>query len=148
MAGGPWCHIEHLQVPACLHWYERLAVNRMLVRYDVRGTGLSEREVDDVSLESHVMDLEAVLAHIGLDRFNLLGAADGGLAAVSYAARHPDQVVRLILWCTHAKGSDISSPRIQAWRGLIDQDWELMTDTCTQLALGWSGSSVEVERRW
>jgi DNA-binding NarL/FixJ family response regulator len=41
-----------------------------------------------------------------------------------------------------AKRSDIASPRIQAWRGLIEQDWELMTDTCAHLALGWSEGDV------
>ena len=44
MAGSPWCHIELLQLPACVQWYERLAEDRMLVRYDVRGTGFSDRE--------------------------------------------------------------------------------------------------------
>ena len=47
MAGSPWCHIELLQLPACVEWYERLAENRMLVRYDVRGTGFSDREAFD-----------------------------------------------------------------------------------------------------
>lgn len=47
-----------------------------------------------------------------------------------------------MLWCSRARASDITSPRIKAWRGLLDQDWQLMTDTCVQLALGWSGVNV------
>ncbi len=142
MVGGPWNHVELWEIPECRRWYERLAQRRTLVGYDVRGTGLSEREVTDFSLEARVLDLEAVLDHLNLDRFNLLGAADAGPVAITYAARHPQRVSHLVLWCSLAKRSDIASPRIQAWRGLIEQDWELMTDTCAHLALGWSEGDV------
>ena len=142
LVGGPWNHIELWEVPECRWWYERLALKRKLVRYDVRGTGLSEREVSDFSLDARVLDLEAVLDRLDVDRFNLFAAADAGPVAITYAVRHPERVSRLILWCSWARGSDIKSPRIQAWRGLIDQDWELMTDTCVHLALGWSGGDV------
>jgi len=114
----------------------------MIVRYDVRGTGLSEREVSDLSLEAGVSDLEAVAAQLATARNTLFAAADAGPVAIAYAVRHPERVSRLILWCSWAKGADINSPRLQAWRMLIDQDWVLMTDTCVQLALGWSGSEV------
>lgn len=96
LAGGPWNHIELWDVPECRRWYERLARQRMLVRYDVRGTGLSERNVFDHSLDALVRDVEAVVGRLGLLRFGLLGAADGGQVAAAYAARHPDQISRLI----------------------------------------------------
>ena len=142
MAGGPWNHIELWEIIECRRWYERLAQRRMLIGYDIRGTGLSEREVTDFSLEARVLDLEAVIDHLNLGKFNLLGAADAGPVAITYAARHPQRVSRLVLWCALARRSDIASPRIQAWRGLIEQDWELMTDTCAHLALGWSEGDV------
>jgi len=114
----------------------------MLVRYDVRGTGWSEREVSDYSLDALVADAEAVVDRLGLDRFDIFGAFDAGPVAVAYAARHPERVSRLILWCSWARSSDIRSPRIRAWLGLLDQDWELMTDTCAHLALGWPAGEV------
>ncbi|MGH2403710.1 MAG: LuxR C-terminal-related transcriptional regulator, partial [bacterium] len=49
---------------------------------------------------------------------------------------------RLALWCTWARNADIASPRIRAWRGLINQDWGLMTDACAQIVLGWSKGEV------
>ena len=52
MAGGPWGHIELWDIPECRRWYERLAQEKMLLRYDVRGTGYSEREVSDHSLDA------------------------------------------------------------------------------------------------
>ncbi|MGH9176686.1 MAG: alpha/beta fold hydrolase, partial [Vicinamibacterales bacterium] len=87
MAGGPWSHIELRQMPECRDWYERLAHERMLVRYDMRGTGWSEREVSDLSLDGHLLDVEAVVSRLGLDRFALLAAADAGPVAIAYAAR-------------------------------------------------------------
>ncbi len=138
MAGGPWCHVESWYVPECRRWYERLAQKRMLVWYDLRGTGWSEREVSDYSLEALVADVEAVVDRLGLDEFAMLGAADAGPVAVAYAARHPERISRLVLWCSWARTSDLRSPRMEAWFGLMDQDWELTTDTCVHIALGWS----------
>jgi pimeloyl-ACP methyl ester carboxylesterase/DNA-binding CsgD family transcriptional regulator len=142
MAGGPWGHVELWDIPECRRWYERLAQKRMLVRYDVRGTGWSERDVSDHSLDALVADVEAVVDRLGLDRFAMFGAFDAGPVAIAYAARHPGRVSRLILWCSWARTSDIRSPRIRAWLGLLDQDWELMTDTCAHLALGWPAGEV------
>ena len=142
MAGGPWGHVELWDIPQCRRWYERLAQERMLVRYDVRGTGWSERDIGDHSLDALVADVEAVVDRLGLDRFAMFGAFDAGPVAIAYAARHPEWVSHLILWCSWARTSDIRSPRIRAWLGLIDQDWELMTDTCAHLALGWLAGEV------
>ena len=142
MAGGPWHHIELWDVPECRHWYERLARDHMLIRYDVRGTGSSDRDVEDYSLEAHVSDLEAVVDRLGLDRFDLIAATDAGPVAISYATQHSKNVKRLVLWCSWARTADLASPRIQALMSLINQDWELMTDTCAQMVFGWSEGEV------
>lgn len=68
------------------------------VTYDARGCGLSQRRVDDVSLEAWVRDLEAVVNALALDRFPLLGISQGAAVAVAYAARHPERVSRLVLF--------------------------------------------------
>ncbi len=142
MTGGPWGHVELWDIPECRRWYERLAQKRMLVRYDVRGTGWSERDVSDHSLDALVADVEAVVDRLGLDRVEMFGAFDAGPVTIAYAARHLERVSHLMLWCSWARSSDIRSPRIRAWLGLIDQDWELMTDTCAHLALGWPAGEV------
>lgn len=67
------------------------------VTYDSRGCGLSQRHVDEVSLDAWVRDLEAVVDALGLDGFPLLGISQGAAIAVAYAARHPERVSRLIL---------------------------------------------------
>jgi len=142
MAGGPWGHVELWDIPECRRWYERLAQERMLVRYDVRGTGYSERDVSDHTLDALVADVEAVVDRLELGTFDMFGAFDAGPVAIAYATRHPERVSHLILWCSWARSSDMRSPRIRAWLGLIDQDWELMTDTCAHLALGWPAGEV------
>ena len=138
LAGGPWCHVESWYVPECRRWYERLAQERMLVWHDLRGTGWSERGVSDYSQEALVADVEAVVDRLGLDEFGVLASVDAGPVAVAYAARHPERVSRLVLWCSWARTSDLISPRMVAWFGLMDQDWELTTDMCARIALGWS----------
>ena len=65
-----------------------------LVRYDERGCGLSDWDVDDFSLDTWVGDLETVVDAAGLDRFPLLGISQGGPVAITYAARHPERVPR------------------------------------------------------
>lgn len=76
---------------------QELARNFQLVRYDERGTGLSDRSVKEFSLESFVGDLESVVDSLKLDRFPLLAISQGGPVAITYAHRHPDRVSHLIL---------------------------------------------------
>ena len=141
MPNIPFSHIRtEWQVRELRQYDECLAQKRKLVRYDGRGTGLSEREVADISLDAHVLDLEAVVDRLGLERFALLGAAFAGPAAIAYAALHPERVSHLILWCASARGSDLArSPRVQGLAALVDKDWELFTETMAQAMLGWSG---------
>ena len=83
---------------------EELARGYTLVRHDGRGSGLSDREVDDFSLEARVGDLECVVDALGLERFALHGASHGAAVSIEYAARHPERVSRLILLAPCASG--------------------------------------------
>src|SRR4029079_5978750 len=95
-----------LQIPEIRAWYARFASHRTFVRLDGRGSGLSERAIDSYSVDSLVLDLEAVVDALGLERFALLAQMNSGLAAITYAARHPEKVDALILWCAYTKGSE------------------------------------------
>jgi class 3 adenylate cyclase len=133
-------HIQmECQWPEFRSWYERLAENRKLVRYDRRGTGLSERNVTDYPLDAHVLDLEAVVDCLGLERFALLGGFVSGPPAIAYAAGHPERVSHLFLWCTWARGSDyFRAPQVRALISLVDKDWEVYTESAAQFLYGWS----------
>ena len=86
------------------HWLRDLSARYRLVHYDARSSGLSDWEVDDVSFERWVDDLETVVDTVGLERFPLLGISQGGAVAVTYAARHPERVSHLILYGAFAEG--------------------------------------------
>ncbi len=130
------------EVPEFRPWYERQAGKRMLVQYDNRGTGLSQRDVTDFSLEALGSDIEAVADRLGLERFVLWGTQYMGPVAIAYAARHPERVSHLILWCSYARASDmLKSPQAQALARLID-NWELYTDTMIHYNWGWSGGEA------
>jgi len=74
------------------------------VRYDARGTGLSDWDVADISFEAFVRDLETVVDALGLERFALFGISQGGSVAIAYAARHPERVSKLIVHGAFALG--------------------------------------------
>ncbi len=74
-----------------------LEQGRRLIRYDSRGSGLSQRDPSDFSNEALVLDLEAVIDSAGVDRFSLWATAMSGPRAITYASHHPDKVERLIL---------------------------------------------------
>ena len=90
--------------PVWRHWLEELSRDRMLIRYDKRGCGLSDWDVKDLSFEAWVRDLEAVVDAAGLKRFALFGMSQGGAVCVAYAARHPERVSHLVLCGAFARG--------------------------------------------
>lgn len=87
------------------HWFDFLSDGRTLVRYDPRGSGLSDRNVDDFSLDRWIEDLDAVVECAGLTRFPLIGLCQGGAVAAAYAARHPDRISRLVLYDSYPFGA-------------------------------------------
>lgn len=95
--------------PVWRHWSEALVAGRTLVRYDPRGSGLSDRNAGDFSFGAMVSDLEAVVDALELPRFSLLGLCQGGAVAVAYAARHPERVGRLALYDSYLHGAFVAN---------------------------------------
>jgi class 3 adenylate cyclase/pimeloyl-ACP methyl ester carboxylesterase len=81
----------------------RMAKSHLHVRYDGRGSGLSDRDVADHSLEARVRDLETVVEALGLDRFAIQAVSAGGPTAITYAARHPHTVTRMAFLSAFAR---------------------------------------------
>jgi class 3 adenylate cyclase/pimeloyl-ACP methyl ester carboxylesterase len=120
-----------------------LAQKRRIVVFNFRGSGLSEGDPSDFSLDAWVADVAAVVDRLELDRFALLGSGFSGPAAVAYAAANPERVSHLILFCTTARGSDfLSSPRDRALGRLMESDFELYTETMAHLTCGWSAGEA------
>ncbi len=91
---------------------EDLAQGVTLIRYDMRGSGLSDRHVTDFSLGTLVKDLEAVVDHLKLERFTMLtlGLLAGPIA-ITYAVAHPERVAGLVLSSAYLRGEGIMDPK-------------------------------------
>ena len=123
--------MNHLQYdwesPVFRPFLERLATDYTVIRYDARGNGMSDWEVEELSLDAWVKDLETVVEAAGLDRFPLLGISQGCAFSIAYAVRHPNRVSHLILYGGYALGG----------RRRSAQDRERRDAMSTLIRLGW-----------
>ena len=98
-----------------------------LIRYDERGNGLSDWDVEELSLDAFVADLEAVADAAGLERFSMFGMSQGSPVAVAYAVRHPERVAKLVLYGGFTKGARqrgaIDLHKEEAIATLIREGW-------------------------
>jgi pimeloyl-ACP methyl ester carboxylesterase len=90
--------------PIWRHLLDELARDHTLVRFDQRGNGLSDWDVESISLDAFVSDLETVVDALKLERFPLLGVSQGCAISVAYAVRHPERVSHLVLYGGFARG--------------------------------------------
>jgi len=124
----PWTHLAmEWKDPGYRAWDERLARSFCVIRYDSRGSGLSDRDPPDGSVEAQTADIAAIAAKLGLERFALLGPAGGASTAVAYAALNPERVTDLVLWCPYSR--DDFSDRDRALLNLAESDWSLFLET-------------------
>ena len=122
-------HLEHDWTnPAMRPWVEDLSRRYTLLRFDQRGTGLSDRDVPELSIEAQLRDLECVIDAAGFASFAMLGLSQGAAYAVSYAARHPERVSHLLLcggflrgWAK--RGTPVDHDERQMQIKLIELGW-------------------------
>jgi class 3 adenylate cyclase len=131
--------VSHLEVlwdyPPFRAQGEAYGRHLLYVRYDKRGTGLSDRNVSDFSIEARVRDLEAVVDELKLQTFALEGFSEGGPVAIAYAARHPRRVSRLILYGTFARLHPTREQQQtrEALITLVRAEWGLGSATLTNV---------------
>jgi len=122
-------HLDHDQEsPVWRHYLEAFTSRFTYLRYDERGSGLSDWQVESLTFEDWVEDLETVVDAAGVDRFALLGISQGGAVAIEYAVRHPDRVSHLILLGAYARG--------RRMRGNLDSETEWMLNRHL-IEVGW-----------
>ncbi len=123
------------QIPSWRALMERLGKGRLLVQYDGRGTGLSERNVKDLSLQASLRDLEAVMRAARIRRFALYAPMLFGPVAIAYAAHHQRQVSQLILYGTFSSGADVMpSERLNPLIELCRSNWELASQVFADMS--------------
>jgi class 3 adenylate cyclase len=105
--------LSHIELawddPRFRAYFEPLIRHFRLVRYDMRGNGLSDRHPEALDLDAALHDLETVMDGLALDRVTLYGQFFGGPIAIAYAARYPERVASLILDNTYARGRDLAT---------------------------------------
>jgi class 3 adenylate cyclase len=122
------------ELPEARAFYDGLQPGRMLVRYDMRGTGASERDVENVSAQAQLQDLIAVADELHLQEFDIFGGPwIGAHVPIQYACLHPERVRHLVLWAPAPNLRPPSGPGADAERTLIRENWRgatrVMADT-------------------
>jgi pimeloyl-ACP methyl ester carboxylesterase/DNA-binding CsgD family transcriptional regulator len=151
MVAAAWW-LSHLELDwhdrAFREFWESLADGYKLVRYDRLGVGLSDRDGVDAppTAEEEVELLGRVLDELGLQRVTLIGGSSGGCSAISFAARFPERVERLLLYGTYAHGAAISSPQVrEAIVTTVRSHWGLGSRLLADIFLG-NVDNAEQER--
>jgi len=113
--------------PVRRQWLSEIMRHNTLLRYDQRGCGLSDWEVEDFSYERAVQDFEELIEAAGLEKFAVYGGCQGAAIATTYATRHPERVTRLMLHGAFANGwpsrSEIEKGQLEAMLTLIRLGW-------------------------
>jgi len=130
--GAHWVH--HLSYdcdnPVWSAWISFLSRRHTLIRYDLRGCGLSDRDGVELSFEKLFEDLEAVIEAAGVETFAYFGMAFGAAMGATFAVRHPGRVSRLVLYGTQTRGRfarDITPDEMQreiAELTIIERGWQ------------------------
>jgi serine/threonine protein kinase/alpha-beta hydrolase superfamily lysophospholipase len=136
--------LNHLEFdwrsPIWRHLLEEFGRDHLLVRYDERGNGLSDWNVEQYTFEAFIQDMESVVAAVGLKRFPILGISQGGPVAIAYAVRHPERVSHLILYGSYARG--------WAKRGSPSESIERMLAQQTLIKFGWGQDNPAFRQLW
>ncbi|GAY16867.1 alpha/beta fold hydrolase [Mycobacterium sp. shizuoka-1] len=129
-------------------FWEGVAGQHTLIRYDRLGVGMSDRDVraSDLTLDADVATLRALLDELGLDRVSLLGGSSGSCTAVAFAAAFPQRVERLVLYGSYAAGSELTAPGVgEAIVAAVRAHWGLGARMLSDIFLG-SAEAAEHDR--
>jgi len=140
-----WTNLQYAWTHSDMQGWLRLLASRFrVVQMDWRGQGMSSRGLrPDHTLDDMLLDLEAVVDTLALQRFVLLGMAAHAHIGIRYAARHPERVAALILLG--------SAARIDAWPPgiygeLLQENWDLFLRLAVPSALGGEQKRLAIER--
>ena len=113
--------------PLLQQWLSKIMRHNRLLRYDQRGSGLSDWNVSDFSFERTVQDFEELVDAAGLEEFAILGGCQGAAVGIAYAVRHPERVKKLIINGAFANGWPAPAPgarrHLDAMLTLIRSGW-------------------------
>ncbi len=109
---------------------------RRVFRYDMRGTGLSQREDAEISHDAFLLDLEAVVSAAGLEKLDLMAWVMTGPTAIEFAAGHPDSVNRMVLYSAFARYDEVMpADTLKGLAALCRSNWRMASQTFTDMSL-------------
>jgi pimeloyl-ACP methyl ester carboxylesterase/DNA-binding CsgD family transcriptional regulator len=149
---APAWWVSHLELdwqsPNVRRFWEGVAKNFTLIRYDRIGVGMSDRDVrdSDLTLDGEVAMLRALLDELGLDRVSLIGGSSGSCTAIAFAAAFPERVERLVLYGSYPRGDVLTAPGVSdAIVAAVQAHWGLGARLLSDIFLG-GADAAEQER--
>ena len=119
---------------------------RRVIRFDHRGSGLSDRDVGEISLDRGLSDLETVVDAAGLTTFSLGASLSSGPYCIAYAARHPERLQKLVLFNTYSRPQDAYSREVLlALANLSRGNWDAATRLVVNLGAQRPPEQFELE---
>ena len=147
--------VSHLEndwdEPRSAHFLRRLASFSRLIRFDKRGTGLSDRPAGLPDLETRMDDVRAVMEAVGSERSALFGYSEGGPMSVLFAATYPERTTALVLYGTYAKRRDPDHdyPWAPTWEARQEAAAEIERTWASEAELGrMAPNADEALGRW
>jgi pimeloyl-ACP methyl ester carboxylesterase/DNA-binding CsgD family transcriptional regulator len=144
--------VSHLELdwqhPGVRRFWEGVAQNHTLIRYDRLGVGMSDRTVhdSDLTLDGEVAVLRALLDELELDRVSLVGGSSGSCTAIAFAAQFPERVGHLMLYGSYTHGEALTPPGVaDAIVTAVQAHWGLGSRILGDIFLG-GADAVEHER--
>lgn len=126
-------HLEYdWEHPLPSRFFQRLSSFSRLIRFDKRGTGLSDRVADIPTLEQRMDDVRAVMDAVGSERAALFGISEGGPMSVLFAATYPARISGLVLYGSYARRSWAPDHPF----GWTDEQWSVALE---RLERDWGG---------
>ncbi len=113
-----------------------IARHNRLIRFDMRGTGLSDRVLPR-TLDEATLDIEAVVERTCPQEFALGCIQLVTPAAIAFAARHPDRITRMVIFDGYANTKDLfMTPQVQALVAAAQMDWGIATEAIGSMVFG------------
>jgi pimeloyl-ACP methyl ester carboxylesterase len=139
------------QIPEFARFFERLTRFARVIRFDKRGTGLSDPIQEPPTMERYAEDVVVLLDATGSKRAMVMGTSHGGMVATNFALSHPERVDRLILMnavcCDRADplDPDATQSHFQRLLDQMDRDYgKFLHEVAQGVVVGSSPENVKL----